>query len=330
MHHIRLLTAASLAAAISIAMPPGAIAQQGPNWFVPGGGQQQQQHRPAPAQARPGAAARSAPRQPAQMVAPPAASLPLQPPPGVGAEPPAPPMPLAQFQLPPEPSLPPVPKGSAPPAAVIGVLGVPEIMRACAAAQEVERVIGERRQKLNDDAQKEQAAWRDLQQQLVSQRSTLTPDQIRTKERELQERITNAQRQFRERNRVIQEAAQFALAQIERTLVAVIRQVAESRGMNLVLHRNQVALNVNEFDLTEQVATQLNKILPTVVIPADGKEPPTIPLAQGSPTPSSVAPASTGPAPAGNPAGAGGASASAPAPAAPAPAAQAPAGQQKP
>lgn len=239
-------------------------------------------------------------------------------------------MPLAQFQLPPEPSLPPVPKGSAPPAAVIGVLGVPEIMRACAAAQEVERVIGERRQKLNDDAQKEQAAWRDLQQQLVSQRSTLTPDQIRTKERELQERITNAQRQFRERNRVIQEAAQFALAQIERTLVAVIRQVAESRGMNLVLHRNQVALNVNEFDLTEQVATQLNKILPTVVIPADGKEPPTIPLAQGSPTPSSVAPASTGPAPAGNPAGAGGASASAPAPAAPAPAAQAPAGQQKP
>ena len=69
---------------------------------------------------------------------------------------------------------------------------------------------------------------------------------------------------FASGNRVIQEAAQYALAQIERTLVAVIRQVAESRGMNLVLHRNQVALNVHEFDLTEQVATQLNKILPTV------------------------------------------------------------------
>jgi Skp family chaperone for outer membrane proteins len=206
--------------------------------------------------------------------------MPIPPPaPGPGDQQPA--APLAQFQLPPEPGLPPLAKGSAPPAAVIGVLGVPDVMRACAAAQEVERVIGQRRQKLNEDAQKEQTAWRDLQQQLASQRSGLSAEQIRNKERELQERITSAQRQFRERNRVIQEAAQFALAQIERTLVAVIRQVAESRGMNLVLHRNQIALNINEFDLTDQVTAQLNKVLPSVVITAEGQEPPTIPLAQG-------------------------------------------------
>ena len=89
----------------------------------------------------------------------------------------------------------------------------------------------------------------------------------------MQERITNAQRQFRDRNRVIQEAAQYSLAQIERTLIAVIRQVAEARGMNLVLHRAQVALNVNQFDITEQVTDQLNKILPSVVIPPDGVSP---------------------------------------------------------
>ena len=74
--------------------------------------------------------------------------------------------------------------------------------------------------------------------------------QAENRERELQDRITNAQKQFRDRNRIIQEAAQVALAQIERTLIAVIRQVSESRGMNLVLHRAQVALNINEFDIT--------------------------------------------------------------------------------
>ncbi len=56
-------------------------------------------------------------------------------------------------------------------------------------------------------------------------------------------------------------------------LVAVIRQVAESRGMNLVLHRAQVALNVNEFDITDQVAEQLNKLLPSVDVPPDGVSP---------------------------------------------------------
>ena len=131
----------------------------------------------------------------------------------------------------------------------------------------------ERREKLNEDAQKEQAAWRDLQQQLANQRTGLTPDQIRAKERELQERITNAQKQFRDRNRIIQETLQFGLQQIEQVLSAVVRQVAESRGMNLVLHRAQVVLNVAEFDMTEQVADQLNKVLPTVQLPPDGVSP---------------------------------------------------------
>jgi hypothetical protein len=50
-------------------------------------------------------------------------------------------------------------------------------------------------------------------------------------------------------------------------LIAVIRQVSEARGMNLVLHREQVALNVNAFDITDDVVTQLNKLLPSVPVP---------------------------------------------------------------
>jgi Skp family chaperone for outer membrane proteins len=198
---------------------------------------------------------------------------------------------VPQVQLPPVPELPPLPRTASPPTAVIGVMGVPEVMRASTAAQLVDRVIGERREKLNQDAQTEQAAWRDLQQQLSAQRSTMSPEQIRTKERELQERITNAQKQFRERNRIIQEAAQYGVGQIERMLVAVIRQVAESRGMNLVLHRAQVALNVNEFDITDQVAQQLNKIMPTVTIPPDGVSPSTLPVKPAPTTPAAPAPA---------------------------------------
>jgi Skp family chaperone for outer membrane proteins len=213
-----------------------------------------------------------------------------------------PPPPL-NVQLPPPPDLPPLPKGEAPPVAVIGVMGVPEVMRASAAAQQVEKVIGERRNKLNEDAQKEQAAWRDMQQSLANDRAKLSSEQVRARERELQERITNAQRQFRDRNRIIQEAAQYALAQIERTLIAVIRQVAEARGMNLVLHRAQVALNVNQFDITDQVTEQLNKILPTVLIPPDGVSPVPPPLAKGptAATPA-TAPAAPTPAPAAAPA----------------------------
>ena len=115
--------------------------------------------------------------------------------------------------------------------------------------------------------------------------------------------MTNAQRQFRDRNRIIQEAAQYARAQIERTLRSVVIQVSESRGINLVLHQEQVALNYPAFDITQQVVEQLNKILPSVVVPPDGvpvaKMPGAVPVAQGQAAPGSRLPASligTGPA----------------------------------
>ena len=252
---MNVLTRPALVAAAFLFSQAPVAAQQNPGYFVPPSA--------APATPRPAAPRPAAPRPttaPTVQVAPPPAG------PAAGA----PNEPPIQVQLPPLPELPALPRGPAPPGAVMGVLGIPDIMRASAAAQQVEKLIGERREKLNEDAQKEQTAWRDLQQALANQRASLNADQIRNRERELQERITNSQRQFRDRNRFIQEAAQVGLAQIERMLIATIRQVAESRGMNLVLHRAQVALNINEFDITDPVVEQMNKSLPSVVLPPDG------------------------------------------------------------
>jgi Skp family chaperone for outer membrane proteins len=250
--NIRSTATVLLAIAAMFATAPLALAQN-QDWFVPG------QQRPAgPAAPRP-----ATPRPPAPR---PTAS----PQPDQGADQAEEPPPPLQVQLPPSPPLPPLDKGTPPPAAVMGVLDVPSVLHASTAYQQVEKAIGQRRQKLNEDAQAEQTAWRDLQQQLASQRASLPADQIRAKEKELQDRITEAQRKFRDRNRVIQEAGQYSLAQIDRALNQVVQQVALGRGMNLVLHRAQVALNMPDFDISEQVATQLNKMLPTVVIPPDG------------------------------------------------------------
>lgn len=223
------MAAAVLAAPVSSVHAQQAP-QKGPGWFVPG-----------------------TPK-------PPVAPRPVAAAPAPAPKPPAGPA---------IPQLPALPHGQLPPAAVIGVLGVPQVMQASTAAQAVEKEIAKRRDALAKDAQKEQATWRAMQQKLASERSKLKPAEVTAREKALQGRITKAQQTFRDRNRRVQEAAQVALGKIERTLIAVIRQVAESRGMNLVLHRSQVALNMNQFDITQQVTQQLNKILPSVPVPPD-------------------------------------------------------------
>lgn len=248
-HHRFFLTVAATAILLA---PLGAEAQQkSPDWFVPGQAQKPPATHPAPHPAATSAAAPTAEGAPSEEAAP---VSPQQ----------------LQVVLPPPPEVPPIARGTLPPAAVIGVISVPDVMRGSTAYQAVDKELGVRRQKLNEDAQKEQTSLRDMGQALANDRAKMTPEQIRTKERELQDRIADSRRKFADRNRIIQEAGQYALAQIERTLRIVVQQVAASRGMNLVLHGPQVALNIPDFDITQEVVTELNKVLPSVSLPPDG------------------------------------------------------------
>lgn len=166
-----------------------------------------------------------------------------------------------------------------PPAAVIGIVDIPEVQRLSTAFNQVREEIERRRTRLNEDLQREQNNWREAQQQLAAQRAQLTADQIRTRERELQERITDSQRIFRNRSQHIEVAAQSALVQIEESLAGIVRDVAQSRRVNLVVPRPLVIMNDPAFDLTEQVAQEFNRATREVQIPpeSDGSAPPTAP-----------------------------------------------------
>jgi Skp family chaperone for outer membrane proteins len=279
--HSRVLTAFALTAAAALSTPTLAQAQQqNQEWFVPG------QQRPAAAPARP-----AAPR-PAQAPAPADQLVDesgLQQPP-----------PQIQVQLPPMPELPQIPKGSPTPAAIIGILSVPDVLRVSTAYQVADKELAGRRQKLNEDVQKDRVSLRDAVQALQNDRPKLSPDQVRNRERELQDRDNEARRKFGERNRIIQEAGQYVMLQIDRVLEQIAQQVAASRGVNLVLNRAQILGTTADFDLTPQVADVLNKVLPSVVVPPDGVSPVSMPVpASPSPgTPAAAAPAPAAPAPA--------------------------------
>ncbi|AOX19282.1 OmpH family outer membrane protein [Kozakia baliensis] len=174
---------------------------------------------------------------------------------------------------PPIPDSPDLPKGAPPPAAAIGVISIPGVMRISTAAEEAQRILGQRRDKLAAAAQKEQAGWRNEQQKLQDEARSLTSEQIQLRERHLQERRARAQRDFANRARIIQEAATVSLNQIERELVRIVRQVAAAHSMNLVLHSEQVALHVDGQDITQETARQLNKVLPHVFIPDESVDP---------------------------------------------------------
>jgi Skp family chaperone for outer membrane proteins len=259
----RLITARILFMLALTALPVVAQAQQsqsGNGWFVPA------QPKPGPAVGQNRSPAASPPAA-APAAAPDQESiLPM-------VETPQGALPPLQVQLPPMPEIPPIPKGSATPAAIVGILSVPDILRISTAYQQADKELAARRNKLNEDGQKEQNTLRELGQNFANERAKLTPEQIRAKEKDYADRVNESRRKFSERARIIQEAGQYVMAQIERVIEQVAQQVAASRGVNLVLNRAQVLGTTTDFDLTPQVADVLNRILPGVVIPPDGISP---------------------------------------------------------
>ena len=179
---------------------------------------------------------------------------------------------------------------------------MPDVLRVSTAYQAAYKELSARGQKLNEDAQKEQNALRELGQNFANERSKLTPEQIRTREKEITDRATEAQRRFGERNRIIQEASQYVMAQIDRATEMVTQQVAVSRGINLVLNKAQILGTTSDFDMTPAVVDDLNKVLASVVIPLDGVSP--MSMAQQTPanTAATNTPAAAAPAPAKAPA----------------------------
>ncbi|WP_338662274.1 OmpH family outer membrane protein [Pararoseomonas sp. SCSIO 73927] len=244
----------ALAALAALLIPAGsALAQNDPGFFIPpqGGG--------GGGQSRPAQQQQQQPQRPPQRP--------------------------QQAQQRPQPNPAPLPPGQPPPAAVVGIVDVPEIQRNSTAFNAVREEIEKRRQKLNDDLQREQTRWREEQQALANQRATMNPEQLRTKERELQERITDSQRVFRDRSRAIEQVAQGALQEIEQALAVVIRQVAASRNVNLVLPRPLVIFNDAPFDLTDEISQQVNRVLRNVTLPPEGQAPAAAPAAQGAQQP---------------------------------------------
>jgi Skp family chaperone for outer membrane proteins len=229
-----------IAAAVFAA--PSAFAQSSPGYFIP------PTHNAAPAAPARAPAPEQAPAMPA------ARGAQSQPQP-------------QQAAMPPIPQLPDLPKAAAPPVAVIGVLSVPEVMQKSTAAQGVQAIIQQRQAQLGQDAQHARAKIQSEQARILADRTKLSDAVLEAREQALRDEIAATQTKFEERNQAIQNSGQAALGQIESELIGIIRQEAQAHGMNLVLHREQVALNVNAFDITDDVVAQLNILLPSVKVP---------------------------------------------------------------
>jgi len=156
----------------------------------------------------------------------------------------------------------------------IGVVDVQVILQRSEAAKSVQQAIEGYRQSLAKEFSGREEKLREAEEELGRQRQALSAEAFAKKRREFEQKVAEYQRDVQTRQRSIDQSINEAMGTIQKTLVDVVKSVAEDQGVTLVLSGQQVVwLADKSLDLTPPVLDDLNKRLPRVSVKlSDGKK----------------------------------------------------------
>jgi len=97
-----------------------------------------------------------------------------------------------------------------------------------------------------------------------AKRATLTPDQLSAQGQPLQQREQAFEAKAGQRQRELEATGQDTLAQIHQKIDAILRTVYQAHGCSLLLRGEALYIANPKMDVTEDVVTQLNTVMPTI------------------------------------------------------------------
>jgi len=155
----------------------------------------------------------------------------------------------------------------------VATIDIPAILRQAAAAEALQRRMQFEQDKYQARADELQRSLQEEEAAVEQERSRLSAEDFAQRRRDFQDRVNRTTLAFRERRRKIDEAFNSASAEINRTLLAVIEELAVEQGIQLVVRREAVLYQRAVLDLTEAAARALNERLPEVTVDVPPESP---------------------------------------------------------
>lgn len=166
----------------------------------------------------------------------------------------------------PAPAASPAPAGQPLPAPVIAVVDVQRILQESTAAKSVQTAIEAQRDAYQKEISALEGKLRSAEQDLVKQKTVLSPDAFNKRQTDFQKQVADLQRTVQTRKRALDQALDNAMVQVQKAMVDIVGEVAMEKGANMVLARHQFIIHATVYDQTDTVLKRLNERLPKVEV----------------------------------------------------------------
>lgn len=163
------------------------------------------------------------------------------------------------------------------PTPVVAVIDFQLVVKESAAGKSVRSQIDTRQAEFQAEIKPLQQELEDVRAELGNRIAGIGEAEYATKRKAIRERVNELQRIIQERKRQLDEMFNSGMRQVDLALVDVLKELAEERGINLILNagrgRGLVLFAENQIVITEEALRRLDARLPKVELtkPEDGK-----------------------------------------------------------
>jgi outer membrane protein len=152
----------------------------------------------------------------------------------------------------------------------IAILDMERILRDSKAAATLREEIDKQRQAHQTTLREQENALRTADQELARQRAVLSAEAFAAKRKELQEQANGLQQEFVSRQKEMEELFGQGIRQVRQALAEVAKEIADERGISLILLKQTIVLASRELDITDEALLRLDERLPSVNFTASG------------------------------------------------------------
>jgi outer membrane protein len=153
----------------------------------------------------------------------------------------------------------------------IAVVDVDAAMREATAVKSVRAQMKEFSDKYSKEIADEEAALRQADQELLQQRTILSPEVYAQRREEFQQKVAQLQQKAGSLRRAMDQGFNNTMQKIQLVLFEEAAKLARELDYNFVLDRNQVIATIGAFDITEETVKRLNTRLKDVKLKMEEK-----------------------------------------------------------
>lgn len=153
----------------------------------------------------------------------------------------------------------------------IAIIDIEAIRLHAAVVKDIRSQIVKYRKVYQAMIQKEEEELRNANQELARKRAILSPEAFSEERRKWEQRLADVQRMVQTRKQDLDKAQGEAMSKVEGVLNGIVLELAEEKGLNLILGKNQTVLAAKSLHITKEVLKRLDKKLPSLKLAGLGE-----------------------------------------------------------